>query len=432
MRDERGGARRPRQGSSPRSAGEAALPGDRLQPGAGRARAGEADEPRRLPRRAVEAARQTSGSELLEQAAEVSRAGLRSRRERIITTARPILHTSVAAAGAWFVATEIVGHERPFFAPIAAVITLGLTVGERGRRAVEVAIGVALGIAIADALVAAIGTGTWQIAVVTGLAMAGATLVGGGPLLASQAGASAVLVATLQPPEGGFDFDRSVDALVGACSALVVASVLLPVDPVRMVRERTQPLLEQLAVALERVAEALESRDPGAAERALLEVACVDHLHDQMIEALDAAGSAARLSPGRRGARSRIARYAVAGGELGLAVENVRALARGAVRAINLEDSLPPEAKEAMRELAGAARALAGYLDGKDPEPARAAAVRAAGLANGVLEATGNLSAVHIVGQVRLAAVDLLRASGLEREHAQRSVRGAFVPVRDG
>jgi uncharacterized membrane protein YgaE (UPF0421/DUF939 family) len=373
-----------------------------------------------------------SRAELLEQAADVSRAGLRSRRERIITTARPILHTSVAAAGAWFVATEIVGHERPFFAPIAAVITLGLTVGERGRRAVEVAIGVALGIATADALVAAIGTGTWQIAVVTGLAMATATLVGGGPLLASQAGASAVLVATLQPPNGGFDFNRSADALVGAGCALVVASVLLPVDPVRMVRERTQPLLEQLAVALERVAEALESRDPAAAERALLEVARVDHLHDQMIEALDAAGSAARLSPGRRGARSRIARYAVAGGELGLAVENVRALARGAVRAINLEDSLPPEAKEAMRELARAARALAGYLDGKDPDPAREAAVCAAGLANGVLEATGNLSAVHIVGQVRLAAVDLLRASGLEREHAQRAVRGAFVPVREG
>jgi uncharacterized membrane protein YgaE (UPF0421/DUF939 family) len=388
--------------------------------------------PRRFPRGAVEAARQTSGSELLEQAAEVSREGLRSRRERIITTARPILHTSVAAAGAWLVATEVVGHERPFFAPISAVIVLGLTVGERGRRAVELAIGVALGIAIADALVAVIGTGTWQIAVVVGLAMAAATLVGGGPLLATQAAASAVLVATLQPPEGGFDFDRSVDALVGAGTALVVASVLLPIDPVRMIRERTQPLVEQLAVTLEQIADALESRDPAAAERALLEVARVDQLHDQMIDALDAAGSAARLSPGRRGARPRIARYAVAGGELGLAVENVRALARGAVRAISLDDSLPPETLEALRELARAARALAGHLDGDDPEPVRDAAVRAAGLANGVLEATGNLSAVHIVGQVRLAAVDLLRASGLERGEAQDAVRAAFVPVHEG
>ena len=114
-------------------------------------------------------------AELLEQAAEVSRAELRTRRERMIATARPILQSAVAAALAWLVATEVVGHEQPFFAPISALITLGLTVGERRRRAVEIAIGVAVGIAIADALVALIGTGTWQVAVVTGLAMLGAT-----------------------------------------------------------------------------------------------------------------------------------------------------------------------------------------------------------------------------------------------------------------
>src|SRR4029079_13655972 len=83
---------------------------------------------------------------------------------------------------------------------------------------------------IADLLVRAIGTGTWQVGVVTGLAMLAATLVGGGTLLASQAGASAVLVATLQPPEG-FDFTRSLDALVGSATALVVGALLLPIDP---------------------------------------------------------------------------------------------------------------------------------------------------------------------------------------------------------
>jgi hypothetical protein len=46
-----------------------------------------------------------------------------------------------------------------------------------------------------------------------------------------------------------------------------------------------------------------------------------------------------------------------------------------------------------------------------------------------VLEATGNLSAVHIVGQIRLVAVDLLRATGLERGAAQEAVRtAALVP----
>ena len=364
-------------------------------------------------------------SESLEQAAEASRAGLRSRRERIITSARPILHTSLAAAIAWLVATELVNHSDPFFAPISAVVTLGLTVGQRRRRAIELAMGVAVGIAIADALVAAIGTGTWQIAVVTGLAMVGATLVGGGALLASQAGASAVLVATLQPPEGGFDFDRFFDALIGGGVALAVSSLILPVNPLRLVHEYVQPVIDRLVTALERIARALETKQPEAAEEALLAVGRLDAAHDDLLEALDAAGDAARLSPLRRRALSGLDRYAVAGGELGLAVENLRALARGAARAISLGDSVPAEAIEAVRELRRCAEALDGYLRGDDPDDARAAAVHAAGLANMVLQETANLSAVHIVGQIRLAAVDLLRATGLERAEAQELVRSA-------
>jgi hypothetical protein len=113
----------------------------------------------------------------------------------------------------------------------------------------------------------------------------------------------------------------------------------------------------------------------------------------------------------------------VAAGELGFAVENVRALARGAIRAIDLDDDVPAAAVHAVRELAVCARELGRYLEDGDPAPARKAGARA----NSVLEATGNLSAVHIVGQIRLAAVDLLRATGLERGKAQESVRTATL-----
>ncbi len=365
------------------------------------------------------------GDELLGHAAEASRAGIRTRQDRIIAGARPILHSAVSAALAWLLATEVVGHERPFFAPIAAVITLGLTVGQRRRRAVELAIGVAVGIAISDALVAAIGTGTWQIGLTVALAMAAAALVGGGSLLASQAGASAVLVATLQPPEGGFDFGRSLDSLVGAGVALVVSSLLLPVNPIRLVRESIQPVLARLVEALGAVATALTSRHPEAPDAALEAVGRADATHDHLIETLEAAGEAARLSPQRRRALSGLDRYAVAAGELGLAIENVRSLARGAMRAINLDDDMPVEAVEAVNSLATSVHELGHYLDDGDPEPARRAAVHAAALANAVMEATGNLSALNIVGQVRLTAVDLMRATGLERDRAQEAVRTA-------
>jgi uncharacterized membrane protein YgaE (UPF0421/DUF939 family) len=381
---------------------------------------------RRLRPQAIEK-RFRNRDELLEQAAEASRAGLRTRQERIVAGARPILHSALAASLAWLVATELVNHEQPFFAPISAVITLGLTVGQRRRRAVELAIGVAMGIAIADALVAAIGTGTWQIGVVVALAMVAAALVGGGSMLASQAGASAVLVATLQPPEGGFDFDRALDALVGSGTALVISSLVLPVHPMRLVSESSRPVLDRLVAALGQIATALTTRQPEAADAALLAVARVDGAHEHLLETLEAAGEAARLSPQRRGTLGGVDRFAVAAGELGRAIENVRALARGAVRAANIDDAIPGEAVQAVQELARCAEEMKGYLDDGDPVPARTAAIRAAALANAVLEATANLSAVHVVGQIRLIAVDLLRATGMDRSEAQEAVRGAAL-----
>jgi uncharacterized membrane protein YgaE (UPF0421/DUF939 family) len=367
----------------------------------------------------------------MEQAAEASRAGIRTRRERILTTARPILQTSVAASLAWLIATEVVGHSTPFFAPISAVITLGLTIGERRRRAVELAIGVSVGIAIADLLVSWIGTGTWQVGVVTGLAMLAATLVGGGTLLASQAGASAVLVATLQPPEG-FDFTRSLDALVGSATALVVGALLLPIDPVRLVREGIGPVLDRLAAVLGLVADALEHRDARDAERALAAVGRLDADYNRLTDTLSEAGDAARISLSRRGSLTRLDRYVVAVGELGLAIENTRALARGATRAIALDDSIPPEVTAAIHELAGAARELTTLLEDGAAAPSRDAALRAVRLANAVLAETSNLSAVHIVGQVRLVAVDLLRAGGVPRAEAQQAVRTAPAePLED-
>jgi uncharacterized membrane protein YgaE (UPF0421/DUF939 family) len=68
---------------------------------------------------------------------------LTSRLQRLPANAWPILQAAVAAGLAYFLAAGVLGNEQPFFAPVAAVVTLGLAPGERGRRALEVALGVA-------------------------------------------------------------------------------------------------------------------------------------------------------------------------------------------------------------------------------------------------------------------------------------------------
>ena len=74
------------------------------------------------------------------------------------------------------------------------------------------------------------------------------------------------------------------------------------------------------------LAEALTTRRPAAADAALLALARADGVHDGLVDTLEAAGEAVRLSPQRRGALGGLDRYAVAAGQLGRVIEDVRAL----------------------------------------------------------------------------------------------------------
>jgi len=136
----------------------------------------------------------------------------------------------------------------------------------------------------------------------------------------------------------------------------------------------------------------------------------------------------ARLAPPRRRLLGTVGVYADAAAQIDLAVRNVRVLARGARRAIDLDENVPPEVADALRELAVAVRALGQVLDDPDSgEAVREPAVRAAGQATLVLERTGNLSVSVIVGQIRSTAVDLLRGAGMSYDEAAEAVRGAVA-----
>jgi Fusaric acid resistance protein-like len=363
---------------------------------------------------------------LLEEAAERSRLSARARAERLRDTARAILQATLAATLAWLVATEIVGHSQPFFAPVSAMITLGLTQGERGRRAVEVVLGVTLGIAVADLLVLGLGTGWWQLALVVALSMSIALLLGSGQMFAQQAAVSAALVATLQPPDGGLSFARAVDALLGGSIALAISALVLPAHPGRIVREAAAPVLAELAGVLEDIAAALTARSREDAQAALARGRGIDELARNLDRALVVGRETVWLAPPRRRLLGTVDLYADAAVQIDLAVRNVRVLARGARRAIDLDDNVPPEVADSLRELAAAVRGLGEALDDPDRVDAvREPALRAAGKATLVLERTGNMSVSVIVGQVRSTAVDLLRGSGMSYDEAAEAVRGA-------
>ncbi|MDF2704321.1 MAG: rane protein-like protein, partial [Rubrobacteraceae bacterium] len=106
-----------------------------------------------------------------------------------------------------------------------------------------------------------------------------------------------------------------------------------------------------------------------------------------------------------------------------LAVINTRVLARGAVNALRRGDPVPPLLPEAVVDLARAVRALATYLEeAGGPEEARRFALEAARKATEILKDRHDLAASVLVGQIRSAAVDLLRSTGMDQASALQAL----------
>jgi uncharacterized membrane protein YccC len=364
---------------------------------------------------------------LLGDAAQRSRLSLRARVRRLRDAWRTLVQASLATVVAWTLAHDVIGHPQPFFAPIAAIVTLGATLGRRSRRAVELAVGVTVGIAVADMLVLLLGSGTWQLLLIVALSMAAAVLLGSGTLMLTQAAASAVLVVTLQPPDvHGITFSRSLDAAIGGATALLVSWLVFPVNIVRYIRDAAEPVLGELAETLEDLADALEERSEEGTEAALQRARSIDDELGRFRDAIDVGQEGSMTTISRRTARDQVAVYAVAVAHIDFAVRNTRVLARGVLRAIATGDATPPGVVDALRDLAAAVRALSALLG----DPRRRAdvaqpALRAAARATVVLDETSNLSVSVIVGQIRSTATDLLRSTGMGRPEAHRRVRAA-------
>jgi len=362
--------------------------------------------------------------------AQQGRVSLRTRVDRLRGGSWAIAQTALGAGLAWTLASAVLGQDEPVFAPIAAVIALGVTFGQRGRRAVELIGGVVVGIAIADGIVVLLGAGPLQVALVVALAMSAALLIGGGGLLVTEAGVSATLITILHTPGAdSLSGERVLEAMLGGSVAVVINYVFFPLNPELVVGRAAQRVFSALGGTLEQVAAALAGGDSERAEDALTRARAIDGDMDSFREAMATGQETARLAPPRRRSLGHLELYAESAPQLDLAVRNTRVLARAVSRFAQDGEPGPTELVQAVRELSEAVWALAGQLEEPDRDyPTRELALRAAARATGLLEERGDLTISVVVGQVRSVAVDLLRASGLDRLAAMRAVEEASRP----
>lgn len=333
-------------------------------------------------------------------------------------TGIPIVQCAVAAGAAWALAKYAAGHVQPFFAPIAAVISLGVSLGQRMRRSLELVVGVSIGIGVGDLLISAIGTGPWQITLVVALAMSTAVLLDSGSVIVMQAASSSVLVATLLPPATAGGPTRMMDAAIGGLVGFVVA-VLLPANPLTVAHRNGRLVLGALTDALRGVSGAVAHHDIDLVSDVLANARKSQRLVDESRSALEAGREIARFAPIRWGRRGELERYETAATPIDRALRNTRVLARRALAALRDAEPVPRPLPQILEQLAGAVVLLRDELaDGIEPLQARDTARSAAKKSTVELLGEGDFSMQVVVMQVRSIAVDLLQATGLSRTEA--------------
>ncbi|MCF8571090.1 FUSC family protein [Gordonia sp. HY002] len=347
---------------------------------------------------------------------------LRVRLRRLWLSFVPILQCGLASGLAWWIAADIVHHDRPFFAPIAAVVSLGLSLAKRWRRSVELIGGVLIGIIVGDVGISILGSGGWQISVVVAIAMSVAVFLDKGVMIPIQAASSAVLIATLIPPGTG-SFGRAVDALIGGGVGLLVVA-LVPINPARRARRDAAEILSILRNLSADLAIALRLEDEDGIYRVLATARGTQGAIDSLRAGVTAGREVSRLSPMYWSSRGRVERIGATADPIDNAVRNFRVICRRSLGVTQRGIAIEPEIVGVVDDLQlgfETLRAMMMAEPGDSPDQADAARVirsivrkARTSLADGVED----LSEAAMLVELRSLLVDMLMVTGLKRSSA--------------
>ncbi|SBT44410.1 FUSC family protein [Micromonospora narathiwatensis] len=345
------------------------------------------------------------------------------------------VQAGLATAAAWIIATDFLGRNAPVFAPAAALATIASATGQRTRQTVELLIGVGLGITVSDALLYFIGSGPWQIALVVSSSIALGLLVAGrSGALVSQAGATATLFATLAGNQRNLELPRILDAAVGASVGFLAVATLLPLDPLRSVDRAAKPFFANLAAAIHTTAQALAAGDRNLAMQAMGRLNTVDTDAKHLNEALLGAEEVVTIAPWwRHQRRSRYQQIRAAANQLDGFTTDIRVMIRRVATLLEYQEPLPPSLHRAVSALGDALSHLRRECaTARGSGQARKSILEAARLAGQSDRAQIGPFGETITLQIRSAASDLMRATGIAPQQANQLVREAATEDAKG
>ncbi|MEK0317662.1 FUSC family protein [Cohnella sp. 56] len=280
--------------------------------------------------------------------------------------------TALACGLSWLLAQSLTPHSYPYFAPIAAILTLQVTVADSIQKGIYRIVGIVVGIGIS--MIAgqwfSVNAATVAVVVFAGLAVSGALKLNS--QIGSQIGVTALLVLAFGNAHGYAAY-RILETMIGSVAAIAVNLALVPRDTTREALNAASGLGKRIAAVLRDFDEALMGKRQPA--HVLGEARGLLQLIKRGNEATELARQSLKFVPLGRRRRERVERVSQAMERL----EHISVQVRGIARSLLELEAAKGQPLELTEPLAAAAECVDRYADTvTDPSEAAFERLRAA------------------------------------------------------
>ncbi|MDX5435545.1 MAG: aromatic acid exporter family protein, partial [Pontibacter sp.] len=220
-----------------------------------------------------------------------------------------IVKTALAAAVSWMLATTVLGAEFPYFATLAAILTVQVTVADSVEKATQRIIGIIGGVAVSLFIGHWLSVSSFSIFLVIIIGMAISKGLRMNPQIVSQVAVSSFLVLAFGMQEEGYALERVSETLMGSVVAVLINALIVPQNAIPDVERSIVALGEQGTKTLHFLASQLRQTDKGQLV-GRLETDALIAATEHSIKALQLAEQSLKYNPFLTHKRTRLSRLA--------------------------------------------------------------------------------------------------------------------------
>lgn len=168
-----------------------------------------------------------------------------------------VFKSALAASASYAIAATLVDHKFPFFAPMAALLTIQVTIFNSYSRGLQRILAIILGVGVALMAFHFTGANWWIIFIITFVTLMIGTRLGLGIAAINQVPMSALLILATKAFVPMYAFYRIVDTILGTLVAVLVNLLLWPPDNLPKAEQAVDDLAGQIVGLLKDVAHAV-------------------------------------------------------------------------------------------------------------------------------------------------------------------------------